>query len=208
MLRPDGTADCPDCDLPLFPLSISAGTVHLECANRHHGEAPLPAEGPLRRAAESWITRRGAQLHEQHERWGTDAATEEEEDDLPETPEIRLIRPQDRTRDTTQTPGMTREAAIASDRLWAGFVRTAPSMASGWHHHGDHETSIYVLKGRARIEFGKGGASSVDAREGDFIHVPPHVIHRELNPTTDEGVIVVVRGGTGAPTVNVEGPAE
>ena len=78
MLRPDGTADCPECDLPLFPLSVSGRTVHLECANRHHGEAPLPSEGPLRRAVESWITRRGAQLHEQHERWGTDANDDEE----------------------------------------------------------------------------------------------------------------------------------
>jgi uncharacterized RmlC-like cupin family protein len=79
-------------------------------------------------------------------------------------------------------------------------------MASGWHHHGDHETSIYVLKGRVRIEFGAGGASAVEAREGDFIHVPPHAVHRELNPAIEEGVIIVVRGGTGAPTVNVEGP--
>lgn len=120
--------------------------------------------------------------------------------------EVRLIRPAERTKETVQTAGMTREAAIATERLWAGYVRTAPSMASGWHHHGDHETSIYVLKGRARIEFGPAGASSVDAREGDFIHVPPHAVHRELNPTSEEGVIVVVRGGAGAPTVNVDGP--
>jgi uncharacterized RmlC-like cupin family protein len=124
------------------------------------------------------------------------------------TSEIRLIRPAERTTETVQTAGMTRETAIASDRLWAGYVRTAPNMASGWHHHGEHETSIYVLKGRARIEFGKGGASSVDARDGDFIHVPPHAVHRELNPTSEEGVIVVVRGGTGTPTINVDGPDE
>jgi uncharacterized RmlC-like cupin family protein len=124
-----------------------------------------------------------------------------------ETGEIRLIRPAERTVETVQTSGMTREAAIATDRLWAGYVRTAPAMASGWHHHGDHETAIYVIKGRARVEFGSGGASAIEAREGDFIHVPPHAVHRELNPTTEEGVIVVVRGGTGAPTVNVEGPA-
>lgn len=123
------------------------------------------------------------------------------------TSEIRLIRPGERTVDTQQTSGMTREAAIATDRLWAGYVRTAPAMASGWHHHGEHETAIYVLKGRVRIEFGNGGGASVDAREGDFIHVPPQAVHRESNPTDHEGIVVVVRGGTGAPTVNVEGPA-
>jgi hypothetical protein len=56
----------------MFPLSVEDGTVHLECANRHHGEAPLPRDDTTRRAVESWIARRGAQLHEQHERWGTD----------------------------------------------------------------------------------------------------------------------------------------
>lgn len=208
MLRPDGTADCPDCDLPLFPLSLSGGTVQLECANRHRGEAPLPSEGPLRRAVESWITRRGAQLHEQHERWGTDAATEDEEDDMPEASDIQLIRPEDRTRDTTQTPGMTREAAISRSGIWAGVARTAPGMSTAWHHHGTHETAIYVKRGRIRLEFGKGGAGSVDAREGDFLHVPPGAVHRESNPGSEAAEIVVVRAGTGAPVTNVEGPAE
>ncbi|MGH2378746.1 MAG: cupin domain-containing protein [Candidatus Limnocylindria bacterium] len=123
------------------------------------------------------------------------------------TSEVRLIRPEERSVDTQQTAGMTREAAITSGAVWAGFVRTAPGMSSGWHHHGDHETAIYVLKGRARLDFGSGGAASVDAREGDFIHVPPHAIHRESNPTDEEGQIIVVRAGTGAPVVNVEGPA-
>ena len=124
------------------------------------------------------------------------------------TSEVRLVRPSDRTVDTQQTAGMTREAAIASAAMWAGLVRTAPRMSSGWHHHGDHETAIYVLKGRARIDFGRAGAASVDAREGDFIHVPPQAVHRESNPTDEEGQIIVVRAGTGAPVTNVEGPAD
>ena len=121
--------------------------------------------------------------------------------------EIRLIRPAERTTETIQTAGMTRETAIATGRLWAGHVRAAPDMASGWHHHGEHETAIYVLGGRVRIEFGSDGSSAVEAVEGDFIHVPPHVVHRELNPTSEEGRIVVVRGGSGTPVVNVDGPA-
>jgi len=124
------------------------------------------------------------------------------------TSEIHLIRPEERTTETTQTSGMTREAAIASAGMWAGFVRTAPRMSSGWHHHGEQETSIYVLRGRLRLEFGSGGGASVDAREGDFLHVPPAAIHRESNPTDEEAHIVVVRAGTGPAVVNVDGPAE
>ena len=71
MLHPDGTADC-ECGLPLFPYAVDGGIVRLECANHHHSRIPAPREAAVRRAVESWITRRGAQLHEQHERWGTD----------------------------------------------------------------------------------------------------------------------------------------
>ncbi|HEX9437091.1 MAG TPA: cupin domain-containing protein [Candidatus Limnocylindria bacterium] len=121
--------------------------------------------------------------------------------------DLRLIRASERTTDTQRTSGMTREVAIAKEGLWAAFVRTAPGMASGWHHHGAYETAIYVISGRARFEFGGGGRNAIDARAGDFVHVPPGAVHRESNPDRSEGAIVVVRAGTGAPNVNVEGPA-
>lgn len=35
---------------------------------------------------------------------------------------------------------MTREQAIAVERLWAGLVRTATLMISEWHHHGEYDT--------------------------------------------------------------------
>lgn len=120
--------------------------------------------------------------------------------------ELRLIRPIERTTQTTQTSGMVRETAVSSDRLWSGFVRAAPRMDSGWHHHGAYETTIYMLKGRARFEFGPGGANAVDAREGDFVHVPPEAIHRESNPFDEEALFVITRAGSGPPVVNVEGP--
>jgi len=68
----------------------------------------------------------------------------------------RLVRPVDRTEDDP-TPGMTREKAIEVDGLWSGLVRTAPGMTSGWHHHGQYETSIYVARGSLRMESGPGG---------------------------------------------------
>jgi uncharacterized RmlC-like cupin family protein len=102
---------------------------------------------------------------------------------------------------------MTREVAIEADGLWAGLVRTAPGMASGWHHHGDYETSIYVSRGTLRMESGPGGAEVINAVAGDFVHVPKHAIHREGNEGGEESHLVVVRAGRGTPTINVEGPA-
>lgn len=118
---------------------------------------------------------------------------------------VRLIRPAERT-EGAATSGMTREEAIATGGMWGGFVRTEPGMVSGWHHHGDYETTIYVLSGAFRMESGPGGRDVEDARPGDFLHVPKGVIHREGNPATELGTAIVVRAGHGEQVFNAEGP--
>lgn len=119
--------------------------------------------------------------------------------------QVRLIRPNERTTGSA-TPGMTREEAFATDRMWSGLVRTEPGMRSGWHHHGDYETAIFVLTGAFRMEFGPGGDEVIDASPGDFLHVARAAVHRESNPSAEEGTAIVVRSGTGDPVFNVDGP--
>jgi uncharacterized RmlC-like cupin family protein len=118
---------------------------------------------------------------------------------------VRLIRSEDRT-EGQPTPGMHREQAVSTDRTWAGYVTTEAGMVSGWHHHGDYESHIYVLSGAMRMESGPGGQDVVDAGPGDFIFVPPHTVHRESNPASEDSTVVVVRAGTGEPVTNVDGP--
>lgn len=108
--------------------------------------------------------------------------------------------------ETDPTPGMVRRKAFEAPGLWAGTVRTAPGATSGWHHHGEHETSLYVLSGTMRLESGPDGSDVVEARAGDFVHVPAHVVHRESNPTDEVSEAVIARAGEGVPTVNVDGP--
>lgn len=105
------------------------------------------------------------------------------------------------------TPGMQRQEAVATETTWAGVVHTEARMTSGWHHHGEYESVIYVLTGRLQMESGHGGASVVEAGPGDFLFVPRGSIHREGNPAEVEGTAVVVRSGRGEAVVNVEGPA-
>jgi uncharacterized RmlC-like cupin family protein len=119
---------------------------------------------------------------------------------------VRRIAPADRVAGDP-TPGMVREQAVAVEGMWAGLVRTEPHTTSGWHHHGDHDTSIYVAEGALRMECGPDGDFVVDAGPGDFVFVPRGAIHREGNPTATESRLVVVRAGTGPVVVNVEGPA-
>lgn len=120
---------------------------------------------------------------------------------------VRLVRPEQRV-DADPTPGMSRERAIEVEGLWAGLVRTAPGTASGWHHHGEHETSIYVARGSLRMECGPGGSHVLHATEGDFLHVPKGAVHREANDGEVESHLVVARAGHGPPTINVDGPAQ
>jgi uncharacterized RmlC-like cupin family protein len=105
------------------------------------------------------------------------------------------------------TPRMSRQLAMHRDGMWAGTVDTEPHATSGWHHHGDYETTLYVVSGRMRMESGPGGQHVVEAGPGDFLRVPAGAVHRESNPTGEPGRAVIVRCGAGAPTVNVAGPA-
>jgi uncharacterized RmlC-like cupin family protein len=118
---------------------------------------------------------------------------------------IVVVRPGERTPGPV-TPGMDRQQAVATDGMWSGVVRTEAGMVSGWHHHGDHETVIYVLTGSLRMEFGPGGADTVEAAPGDFLYVPRGAVHREANPSAEPADIVVVRAGRGESTVNLDGP--
>jgi uncharacterized RmlC-like cupin family protein len=104
------------------------------------------------------------------------------------------------------TPGMERQQAIATDGMWSGLARTEAGMRSGWHHHGEYETTIYVLTGALRMEFGPDGSTIVEAGPGDFVYVPKGAVHRESNPSADSADLVVVRAGRGESTVNVAGP--
>lgn len=117
------------------------------------------------------------------------------------TEPIRVVRPGERDPGTAQTPGMERAAGIAEStvgarKLWVGYVTMAPGLASGAHHHGPLESAIYVISGRARMRFGPKLEHTVDAGPGDFIFVPPHAVHQEVNVASDTPVeMIVARDG-------------
>lgn len=127
-------------------------------------------------------------------------------------PGLRVVRPKDRDRGTAQTPGLERETAIdgktvGARTLWIGFVRMSPGLTSGAHHHGDSETGIYMIRGSARFRFGEGLRETVEAHAGDFVFVPPHAIHQEINLSgTEPAEMVVVRDRQKNVVVPVDSP--
>lgn len=104
------------------------------------------------------------------------------------------------------TAGMERRTLLEGPGAWAGWVRTDRGVAGGWHHHGDHDSYIYVLTGSLTIDFGPGGAESVRAGAGDFIFNPARIVHRETTGPDAEVEAFVVRVGDGPLVVNVDAP--
>jgi len=123
---------------------------------------------------------------------------------------IRVVRAGQLDTNTPQTPGMTRAAAITharagAEKLWAGTVVVAPDAKTGAHHHGELETVLYIVRGRARFRWGENLEYFAEAGPGDFIYVPPFVPHQELNASAEEPVeAVVVRSGQDPVVVNLK----
>jgi uncharacterized RmlC-like cupin family protein len=113
---------------------------------------------------------------------------------------------------TPQTPGMTRAAAInnaraGASKIWAGTVEIHPNAKTGPHHHGELESVIYVISGRARMRWGERLEFFADAGPGDFIYVPSFVPHQEINALANEPLrCVVVRSDQETVVVNLDIP--
>jgi len=126
---------------------------------------------------------------------------------------IRIVRAGELNSNTPQTPGMTRAAAInhasaGANKLWAGTVVVEPNAKTGAHHHGELETVLYVVKGRARFRWGEHLEFVDEAGPGDFIYVPPFVPHQEINADPASPVeCVVVRSGQEPIVVNLDIPS-
>ena len=113
---------------------------------------------------------------------------------------------------TPQTPGMNRAAAInhataGAQKLWAGTVEINPDAKTGVHHHGELESIIFIISGRARMRWGEQLQFVSEAGPGDFIYVPPFVPHQEINARDDEPLVcVLVRSDQEPVVVNLDIP--
>ena len=123
---------------------------------------------------------------------------------------VRVIPGDSLDTDTAQTAGMNRAAAInfarvGAKKIWAGTVMIHPNAKTGAHHHGELESVIYVIRGRARMRWGEHLEYTAEAGPGDFIFVPPFVPHQEINASTDQPLeCVVVRSDNEAVVVNLD----
>jgi uncharacterized RmlC-like cupin family protein len=122
---------------------------------------------------------------------------------------VRVIRAGQLDSNTPQTLGMQRRAAVTTERtgavkLWAGTVSIEPHARTGPHHHGELESVIYVVNGVARLRWGDRLELVAEAEAGDFIYVPPHVPHQEINAGDQVLHCVLARSGQQALVFNLD----
>jgi uncharacterized RmlC-like cupin family protein len=119
---------------------------------------------------------------------------------------IRIIRTDEFDAGTAQTAGSQRLAAVTRSHgiatgLWGGLFSIAPGARIDIHHHGAQETIAFVLEGVSHLRWGEHGEFSGMARPGDFLHIPPWLLHMEINPSVDTPVRWVVIRSTPEPIV-------
>jgi uncharacterized RmlC-like cupin family protein len=108
------------------------------------------------------------------------------------------VTPEQRRSGAGQTRDMERSIAISASatgsvRLYSSIVTTAPGRKTRIHHHGECETSIYILSGEARYTWGPSGLEhALSAGAGDFIFIPAGEIHVEENASVTDPLVVVL----------------
>ena len=129
---------------------------------------------------------------------------------------IRIVRSGELDTNTPQTPGTIRAAAIphasaGAKKLWAGTVIIRQNVKTGVHHHGELETVLYLIKGRARFRWRDHLEFVDEAGPCGFVYALPFVPHQKINAGAAEPVeAVVVRSGQEPAVVNldIESPEE
>ncbi len=105
------------------------------------------------------------------------------------------------------TQGIVRERAFESEKVLVSRSRVAGDVVSGWHHHGARNLYGFLVSGRLRLEYGREGREAAEVGPGDFFHIPPDLVHRDLNPDKQQELIVVnILVGKGPAVINVQSP--
>jgi uncharacterized RmlC-like cupin family protein len=110
----------------------------------------------------------------------------------------RRITPAERATAVGQNSDMERSIAVSADTvgsvgLYSSVVTTGPGGKTRVHHHGECETSIYIVEGQARYTWGPTGLeNAMEAAAGDFIYIPAREVHVEENASATEPLVVVL----------------
>ena len=103
-----------------------------------------------------------------------------------------------------QSDGIARQMDQVDEHVSLALATIGPNVMSGWHHHGDHTSCVYVLKGSLHIDWGPNGREGIDLTAGDFYVVAANTIHREGNRGSDDVQLAAFYLGSGPVLVTLK----
>jgi len=108
--------------------------------------------------------------------------------------EIILVRPDSEIlvqQDLPNFVGISANTAGAK-KISMNLAVIPPGAGAEPHFHPDHETAIYLLKGRIETYYGQGLTQMVVMETGDFMFVPPGVPHQPRNLSASEPAYALI----------------
>ncbi|BAZ40264.1 cupin 2 conserved barrel domain protein [Calothrix sp. NIES-4101] len=107
--------------------------------------------------------------------------------------ELIVIRPD---RETLNSSSLSNFVGISANTVGAKGIAMyltiiPPGAIAEPHFHPDHETGIYLLKGRVELRYGEGLSQFQICEAGDFIFTPPGIPHQPRNLSATEPVYVL-----------------
>lgn len=120
--------------------------------------------------------------------------------------DVPEFRTPDELQSGAETPGVDRRTAFETANNVMVQSRVAGDSATDWHHHGDRHVYVYLVEGNVALEYGPDGSKRLEGTAPLYAHIPPGVVHRDVNPTDGEQLSVINFVGSGPLVVNVDGP--
>ncbi|MBF2027937.1 MAG: cupin domain-containing protein [Oscillatoriales cyanobacterium C42_A2020_001] len=108
--------------------------------------------------------------------------------------EVVVIRPEAEILTRQNLPyfvGVSANTAGAK-KISMSIAVIPPGASAEPHFHPNHETAIYLIQGQVETRYGKGLKQSVVMEAGDFMFVPPGVLHQPRNLSATEPVYALV----------------
>jgi uncharacterized RmlC-like cupin family protein len=108
--------------------------------------------------------------------------------------EIITVRPATETLSKQRLPyfvGIS-EKSTGAKGLSMYLVVIPPGATAEPHCHKDHESAIYVLRGRVETRYGPGLKKSAINEAGDFVFIPPNLPHQPRNLSDSEPALAIV----------------
>ncbi|BFT71914.1 cupin domain-containing protein [Paenibacillus sp. P36] len=76
--------------------------------------------------------------------------------------------------------------SVDSQGICMHLLTIPPGKRAKAHLHEQHETAIYMLKGKSAMWYGEKLDQHMEVEEGDFLYIPAGMPHMPYNPSESE----------------------